>query len=357
MSRVLYLPSTPLNIFVSAALALHRQAEDLADIWLIDQKKLDSDNLYFKALNNWAESPFRTVKLFAGKGKGVAKLTERKRVFAEMASALSLLLPDHIAVGSDRRVEFQYAMNYLTDLGRDVDGWYLDDGLYTYAGNYRSTLSYYVNAITKKAVYGSWWEEPKTIGASSWIHRLFLFRPQYAIADLAHKPSIALDAHIFQHPALQALSVSLCESLEYDVASLIEVDIIMILPHPHDRDKMQGYDQQVRDFIIQARTAGHRVAVKYHPREVGSDPLLLKVAGAVQLIPASLAFEFVLPFLKTGTKIIADVCTVLFTAKWLREDLDVIAVLNPADPYQATFVPMMRNLHIPTLNRFQQIFA
>ena len=355
MSNVLYLPSTPLNVFVSAALALHHQTQDKAELWLIDQRQSKEENLYFHALNNWTLSPFQNVRLWTSNSKGWAKLGERHQTFAQMSQALSSFVPEKIAVGSDRRVEFQYAMHCLTDLRHPVEGWYLDDGLYTYAGHYRSKLAHYVNALSKKIAYGNWWQEPITIGASHWIHRLFLFRPQYAIADLAEKPSMALESQLLQQLALQSFSVSLCELLDYDVTSLTDVDLIMILPHPHDRAKMQDYDQKVRDFIVQASARGHRVAVKYHPREVGVDPLLLQAAGASQLIPASLAFEFVLPFLKAGTQIVADVCTVLFTAKWLRDDLEVMAILNPSDPYQCTFLPLMRSLKMPTLNHFQQI--
>lgn len=342
-------------MFVSAALALHRQTQDKAEIWLIDQRQPEKENLYFNALNNWALSPFQSVRLLSSSSKGFVKLAERKQVFVEMADLLSVLLPDKIAVGSDRRIEFQYAMHCLKELGYQVEGWYLDDGLYTYAGHYRSKLAYYVNALSKKLAYGNWWQEPKTIGASDWIHRLFLFRPQYAIADLAEKPVMTLESELFQQPALQSFSISLCGLLDYDVTSLTDVDLILILPHPHDRAKMRDYDQQVRDFIVQASKRGHKLAVKYHPREVGVDPLLLQTAGASQLIPASLAFEFVLPFLKAGTQIVADVCTVLFTAKWLRDDLEVMAILNPLDSYQRTFLPLMHNLNMPTLNHFQQI--
>lgn len=357
MSNVLYLPSTPLNVFVSAALALHRQTQDKAEIWLIDQRQPAEENLYFNALNNWALSPFQSVRLMTSNSKGLAKLGERKNTFAQMAYALSSFLPNNIAVGSDRRVEFQYAMHYLTDMGHEVEGWYLDDGLYTYAGHYRSKLAYYANALIKKIAYGNWWQEPRTIGASSWIHQLFLFRPQYAIADLANKPSASLESHLFQQPALQELSVSLCRSQNYEVSSLTEVDLIIILPHPHDRAKMQDYDRKVRDFVIQASAEGRRLAVKYHPREAELDPLSLQRLAAVQLIPAALAFEFVLPFLRSGTQIVADVCTVLFTAKWLRDDLEVMAILNPNDAYQQSFIPMMQHLSMPTLNHFQQVLV
>jgi hypothetical protein len=66
----------------------------------------------------------------------------------------------------------------------------------------------------------------------------------------------------------------------------------------------------------------------------------------VTIIPSALAFEFVLPLLPSGAKVIGDVGTVLLTTKWLREDLKPIALLNKHDPFQQRFVEMFVRFQI-----------
>ena len=75
------------------------------------------------------------MQLFCAEAKGLKeKMRERRRNFAALQVAVKAVQPDRIAVGSDRRVEFQFAMHCLHRLGLNPKGIYLDDGLYTYAG-------------------------------------------------------------------------------------------------------------------------------------------------------------------------------------------------------------------------------
>ncbi|MBE0494582.1 MAG: hypothetical protein IBX48_09610, partial [Thiomicrospira sp.] len=55
---------------------------------------------------------------------------------------------------------------------------------------------------------------------------------------------------------------------------------------------------------------------------------------------------FVLPLLPNGAKVIGDVGTVLFTAKWLRDDIKIIATLNEEDPFQQRFIPITKQFDI-----------
>ena len=349
MMRILFLPSTPLNILVSAALACHlrqRQGVDFqAQIWLIDQKNLEN-NPYSKALENWVESPFQCIKILPGIAKGRAKLAERKQNFARMQQGLAEFQPNIIATGSDRRIEFQYAMQSMERQGAKPQGWYLDDGLYSYAGRPYHPIKDGINSFIKKLAYGFWWQEPKTIGASNWIQQAWLFKPEGAIDALQAKQHSTLASVLFTAPEVRVFSQSVLSAFNYDGQVLSHLNAILIFPHPNDMAKMAGYEAKVKKLVSILIEAGFHIGIKYHPRQVQADFLNLTQHEQVVLIPAQIAFEFILPFIQADTLVVADVCTALMTAKWLGSDLDIAAVLDQQDVYQLQFVGVMEKLDI-----------
>lgn len=351
MAKVLYMPSTPLNVLVCAALANSRREADQAELWLIDQKQLD-DNPYFQALQNWPESPFKQIRVLAGKAKGRAKLAERKANFVVIRQGLKLFQPDVIAVGSDRRIEFQYAMHQLTKHQSTTQGWYLDDGLYSYAGRPYHPIKDGINRWLKKLAYGFWWDEPKTVGASHWINQAWLFQPEQAHPLLKNKTMYRLSSEWISDSAIQEFSRLVTDQFDFDGQALASVDVVIIIPHPNNQLKMKDYASRIHAFVEQLTAQGKRIALKYHPRQQGEDALGLAQSDLVSIIPTALAFEFVLPLLPTGAKVIGDVGTVLLTTKWLREDLKPIAVLNKQDEFQQRFVPMFEEHGITVFEGF-----
>jgi hypothetical protein len=361
----LYLPSTPLNVLISVALAVHRR-EAMADarpsLWLIDQKNLDN-NLYYDALKAWKDSPFDSVQILPGlvkSGVGKGKLTERRANFRQMDQWLSIwhqnnALPEVVATGSDRRVEFQYVMHRLQQLGFPAQGWYLDDGLYTYAGRRRHWLKDRVNAVLKKLAYGLWWQEPETVGASDWIERAWLFRPKDAIRPLQSKSLHPLTEDLFLAPPVQAFCGALMEKHGLDQTSMQGVQTLVLIPHPNNQQKIRGYAQQVQALVKRLVDAGEQVAVKYHPRQVGQDALALMSEANVMVLPSDLAFEMLLPALSNRARIIGDVGTALLTAKWLRPDLISYALLNEEDAFSRQYIPLMQAMGVKTVGSIQEL--
>ncbi|HEY9018790.1 hypothetical protein [Thiomicrospira sp.] len=341
MARVLYMPSTPLNVLVSAALANARRETDQAELWLIDQKQLEN-NPYLQALQNWPQSPFKQIRILPGKAKGRAKLAERKANFGAISQGLKLFQPDVIAVGSDRRIEFQYAMHQLKKHQPVAQGWYLDDGLYSYAGRPHHAIKDGINSFIKKLSYGLWWQEPKTVGASNWINQAWLFQPQQAVELLKRKPMHKLESNWFSAPEVQSLSQAVTNQFDLKAGDLSQINYVIIISHPNNQLKMKDYARRIKRFVMQLSAQGKRIALKYHPRQEGEDALDLAESDLVMLIPSRLAFEFVLPLLPSGAMVLGDVGSVLLTTKWLREDLEPIAVLDDNDPFQQKFESIFR---------------
>jgi hypothetical protein len=357
--NTLYLPSTPLNILVSCALAVYKQSlpdsNELAELWLIDQKNT-THNPYFEALKVWKDSPFQQVKVFSGAHQAKQKLAQRQQNFSAIRKGLASFQATQVAVGSDRRIEFQYVMHLLQENSPPAKGLYLDDGLYSYMGRPYHAVKDGLNALIKKLIYGFWWEEPKTVGASSWIDQAWLFAPQQAVTLLQAKETAILEPHWFQNSSIEGLSQAVARQLDYDISSLAALEVMLLIPHPNNIKKMPGYEKRIQQIVATLHQQGKKVGVKYHPRSPLEDALQLKEYGASEIVPSPLAFEFCLPMFSKDCLVIGDVGTALLTCKWLRPDLAVFAVLDAQDAFQKRFISMSHAMNINVTNQIEDVF-
>lgn len=357
--KVLYLPSTPLNILVAVAHASAFAEEQVSQLVLIDQKTSDN-NLYFKALKAWNDSPFENIELTLGVAKGKKKLDERKVNFLVLSDLIKSFPADAIAVGSDRRVEFQYLMHLRSkSIGlSQVEGWYLDDGLYSYAGRPYTWFKDSVNGLLKKVVYGFWWEEPKTVGASSWIKQAWLFSPKNAIPEISKKVCHSIPSEwFFNEKVSKFIGLVLSEhGLDNEIQSKCDrIDLFILIPHPNNILKMEGYIERLEVFLEKAKELGLMIMVKYHPKAKGIDPLNLIERYGVLVMESGLAFELVLPKLSHKLIVLGDVSTAVMTAKWLRPDITVCAILNKNDPFSQQFKGAIEKLDIYIISDFENV--
>lgn len=345
MNQIVFMPSTPLNVLISCAVALQKSKDSKMQIWLIDQKTMQN-NPYFEAILDWSDSPFEDIKIFSGQARGLKKLFERYKNFKQLKTLLMQFVPNYIAVGSDRRIEFQFAIQWLKKNNITTQGLYLDDGLYSYAGRPSHWLKDFLTMSLKKLVYGFWWEEPKSIGASSLIDQAWLFQPSLAISPLQQKTCIQIDKEWFNSSELKALSERLAKKLNINLAKLPELDLLVLIPHPNNIKKMVGYQARLQKWLIEQSLLGKKIGVKYHPRTQQEDLLNLKSIGVYEIVAQQMAFEFCLPLLNSHCHVIGDVGTALLTTKWLREDLMVIAVLDKKDEFQKRFISLTQAMNI-----------
>ena len=355
--KVLYLPSTPLNTLVSVAHAVSQASQQTSKLLLIDQNS-DEQNVYFKALKNWKTSPFIAVEAMLGNAKGQQKLIQRKANFKRLEELVKQFPADVIAVGSDRRIEFQYLMHIRRKASSAVEGWYLDDGLYSYAGRPYHWLKDSVNSILKKLSYGFWWEEPKTVGASSLIKKAWLFRPNIVIPELQVKALNAMPNEWFIHPSVLDFSQQVLEGFGSDescTSLLKKIDVLILTPHPNNILKMPGYKKRLEELLVKLHKLNLNVAIKPHPKSSEEDFSSWHNEYQVSIIPSLLAFEFVLPMLKPSMKVVGDVGTSVLTAKWLRSDLEVGAVLNSESKFESRFVSILNKLEIPVNNDYEWV--
>jgi hypothetical protein len=342
--KILYLPSTPLNLLISLVLAVHFREQQTARLILIDQRKV-KDNPYYDLLKGWKESPFESVHCLSGQAKGSQKIRERRENFAWLGQYIAKWQPQGVAVGSDRRIEFQYVMALLQTRYQPAVGHYLDDGLYSYTGKSVSRWTAAVSGFLHRQVYGQWWREPDTIGASAWIQEAWVFQPQQVVAALAEKQRHELLADWFQAPAIRQFAQMAWARLSKQ-SHFPSFDRLLLLPHPNNAKKMRGYEKKMNEKINTWLQNGQKVAIKYHPRVGDEDPWALGKNDGVILLPSALATELLLPLLPNSVSIVGDVGTALLTARWLRPELKVIAQLSERDSFQHAFIPIMEKMGV-----------
>lgn len=331
---------------MSVSHAVQFAKNQTSQIWLIDQANTEP-NIYTEVLKGWSESPFQQVKQFEG-GAGLKKLAIRRKNFKEFETQLNVFKPNTLAVGSDRRIEFQFIWDYLTHQGKSpLKSLYLDDGLYTYAGRESSIWKDGLNSLIKKWLYGKWWEEPVTVGASSKINQAWLFLPELAKKEIVQgKQSIRFKTEWLQANEVLSLSKKIMASFNENLIDYQEIDVVWFLPHPNNAEKMQNYIFNLKRALCSLSNEGCRIAIKYHPRVREVDPFKLAFNHNVKIIPHKLASEFILPVLSPNTRVMGDVGTALLTCKWLRPDIDVIALLSETDPFQAKYIPLLRKMDV-----------
>jgi hypothetical protein len=320
---------------------------------IIDQK--ESENYpYLLALRSLKSSPFEYVDLLLGSEKGSSKYALRQKNFKLLDQILEEYPVDTVYVGSDRRIEFQYVMQRLKG---KAEGGYLDDGLYSYAGRPHIWFKDKVNSVIKKIVYGRWWDEPLTIGSSHWIEKAWLFEPRLAHPLLKEKAQEKIPAIWFKANAIQEFSERMLQHYSVKVEFLKKVDVVLIISHPNNQKKMKGYGDRVQRLIDELIRNDLKIAVKYHPRESDVDPLNLVKSECVMLLPSTMAFELVLPALKSGAWVVGDVGTTSLTSRWLRDDVGSMAVLSKNDKFEKYFAEILEPHGVTVVDSFQSAIS
>lgn len=304
-----------------AAIQSQKRKDDKSILIFINQPA--GENSVYKLLEEWKGNPFTEVYSFQGQFKGAAsKAKQRKELFRQIRTLIEEQQPDQIFTGNDRRMEFQYAKHIASKTNREVAGHYLDEGTFTYLGRKPANpVGHYLDNIIKKAIYGNWWQEPETIGASDKISHVYAAFPDLIDERLKTKQVHQLDSSGFMSDEITELCLLLLLQKGVRISDLKDIDGIITLPFESIYQNDKGY----RDRVLKAiKEIEGKVAVKYHPRDKIEDSLGLLAEGVI-LLPATVPFEAVLPVLRNGVKVFGDVSSTLLAARWLRPDLEVVS--------------------------------
>ena len=314
--------SSPLHFFIATNLAISHKND--INIALFISKNEQTAKQYAKATKQFKDIFQQTHDLTINDDQ--LKFKQRKLRFNQIQDLISSVLPDRIFTGSDRRMEFQFAMHQARKLNAKVEGIYIDDGTVSYLGHksIKSVFHKHIDPILKKLVYGFWWKNALTTGSSTWISKAYLAVPKDAHPLLKTKKLIALDQSIFLSDEFLAVNEFLIE--KYDALNSInfsKVKAVLCLPNESFYLKDLDFLHQIKNTIFKHFQPAE-IAIKAHPKSKDMTLLSEFFPDSISL-PNTLGMELLLPKLSDETSIIGDVSTALLTAKWLKPKVTVQA--------------------------------
>lgn len=320
MTNHIFLASTPFNMLTASMVAFGLPESENKYLYLIDQPHEISP--FVQSILDWPESPFSETEIVSMKAKGSGKRQQRKLELSRVREKVLRHCPGHIYTGNDRRIEFQYAMHLCSG---SCIGHYIDDGTYTYLSRKTHWLKdQLIDNFIKKIVYGLWWKQPPTIGASAWISVAHVAFPESVTPLLKEKnpQRLALD---LDRPEFKQLSQRSLNHYSELKSSLGNIDALLLLPHDSLLDSSSI--KRLQQWLNSKK--GQVIAIKHHPRSNNRN--VISAQNLLEL-PAEQPLEVMLPLIKDKSVICGEISTALLTAKCLRPDLKVEALSSSAIP-------------------------
>ncbi len=349
-----YFISSPLHFLLAVNMAIrHGDARSIA---VISSRIESNAKLLGEVISRDGQVFCDVLTLESGPGRGQgSKARQRKKRMKVLRDYLAERPAAKIFTGSDRHVEFQYAMHVARQHEAAVEGIYLDDGLHTYLGSRRmhSFQHKYGDALLKKLYYGSWWKNPVILGTSGWISEVYAVFPQlvHPVYREMGKTVLPFDSRYFETPEFEHMSRALAEVAGIDRTALGEIDFVLLLTHEqHYADTWAHTERMMR--ILGARCPPERIAIKAHPRSQLLAELRNRYPRAVHL-DNRVGFELLLPFLREDCVFLADISSSLFTVKWLQPKQRAIAIEVPhptIEHYRGELHALFRKMDIEQLS-------
>lgn len=311
------LASTFRHYFLGITLALKNKNIDYHIIF-IDQLHTGDKNPLLQFATE-KPHPFKSVSTLPNRESGLNKRAYRFKCFSILKSIILKLHPIEICTGNDRRLEFQYAMQFARKENSDTIGSYIEDGTGTYIQqNEFNLLKYiadrYIDTRLKKLAYGSWYSHPKQLGTSHWIDKSYLTFPEASPMETKKQPHEQLDAE--QYKSQEALTIlnTLSTSLGFEERKERKEITLLVLPHHSIIEVMYGSIKQFKIEITSLLKQNNNIYVKYHPRDL-NDPYKLK--GHCTILPTAVPAELYLATLNIN-HVIGDISTAMMSAKWIK---------------------------------------
>ncbi|NHA15753.1 polysialyltransferase family glycosyltransferase [Thioalkalivibrio sp. XN279] len=325
-----YFISSPLHFLLSVNMAI--RCGETRSVAVISSRIESNARLLREVIERDGRVFCDVITLESGPGKGHgSKARQRKQRMQVLREYLAERPAARIFTGTDRHVEFQYAMHIARQHDPAVEGIYLDDGLHTYLGSRRmhSFQHKYGDALLKKLYYGWWWKNPVILGTSGWISKVYAVFPElvHPVYREMGKTVLPFDAHYFADPAFAGISRALAEVAELDRDTLGRLDFVLLLTHEqHYADPWAHMDKMMQ--LLGAHAPPERIAIKAHPRSRLLDELRARYPRLVHL-DNRVGFELLLPFLRADCVFLADISSSLFTVKWLQPKQRAFAIEVP----------------------------
>jgi hypothetical protein len=318
----LILVSTFRHYFLGISIALQDKKHNY-HVLFIDQKYDDKRNLFLQAAKKCV-TPFKSVSSLPTQKALGSKRQTRLASFTILKVTLENLRPVEIFTGNDRRLEFQYAIQYAKkNLSKNTIGSYIDDGTGSYIDvktihPVKYAVDRYLDTLVKKLAYGNWYKHPKRLGQGPWVERSYLTTPELMV-DHKSLTYIHIPAENYKTTEGTSAIKALVQELGFKLPALKPGTTLLVLPHTSLIKDMYGSIGNFKNQLSQLLKNENNILVKYHPRDL-DDPYSLK--SIATLLPTTVPAEVYLASLEIN-RVIGDISTALMAAKWLNPSCQV----------------------------------
>ena len=280
------------------------------------------------------------------------KTAERRRRCRTLKRELGASPASQIYTGTDRRVEFQYAMHCARRNNPDTKGIYIDEGMATYLGHKSmdSIAHRFIDPLIKKLVYGYWWSNPRTIGSSHWISKIYAAYPELVHSSLRHKPLHPVPRQLFSSEPFQGLCKAILASADSSITgdTLAGIRAMIVLTHESfytdHVEHLQTVVEQLRQHYRDCE-----IAIKAHPRSSCLEQYR-QLYPQMTHINNTTGTEVFTPLLNDQCTVVGDISSTMFTTRWLKPDAKILAVELPAlqgNALNIELIKLFEKLDIP----------
>lgn len=337
---VVFMPSTPLHLMHVLALVTQFAGPQVQFRLLLIDQSPSMPAMWLTFVRSLAGRLFASVEVLYGAAPGQSSRQLRRANLALVAERMRDWQPDHVMTGSDRRIEFQYAMTVARQF-KPVVGHYLDDGLGSYLPVQRQAVKDWLDCQLKRAYYGGWYRCVRWLGHSDWIGVRWLLRPDLLETAGDEIKVRRLLPQWYVSEAFLQVSADLFS--DQALVAARQAEVMVLYPHPSvlraHPELLARYDDQVARLLAQ----GRQVVVKRHPRDVKA-PMPVGVA----VLPSWIGVEYFLPFWQ-GRLVIGDMSsTALYLVRMLSPAVQVRA-LGCETEWHGRFLPLARTLGVEFL--------
>ena len=335
--------SSPLHFLIAANIAI--QNPQSRRVAVLISKTRGSGARYRVAAGKTPEIFSQVMDLSdaVSQGRGT-----RSSVFGMLKDEFSQPVAMRLFTGNDRRMEFQYAMHIASRAGRQIEGIYMDEGAVTYVGHksMHSIQHRYIDPFFKKLFYGFWYRNAMTTGTSAWVRSAYVAFPELVHPLLKRKRLVAIDAAPFKTPLFRALVSAMLAEAGCNADMLQGLRLVLTLPHEGSYIRRPEMYQAL-SRCLREHYEPSAMAIKPHPR-ITNHHILEQMFPGMTLLDSRIGMEMLLPLLNDGCIVAGDISSTLLTTRWLRPDLQVLA-LSSGEAAPAAMASLYRQLQIPML--------
>lgn len=281
--------------------------------------------LFVRAAQGWAESPFDRIQLIAPRRRAQRNSAAVRR---ELQAALRDARPRSLTVFNDREEPGQAALIAVARRFPQAERRCAEDGSLAYT-NFTYRAHGAATRLRQRLRLGRGWSDVRVLGTHPLVQRFVALHPALLRPELRGRALQALPAGALEAPALRSLARRLCDAVGFAPGEVPAGAVLLTLGHSSYAERNPDYRALVQACAAAVGQWPGRLFVKYHPRESQDDYLGLCAGGAARQIPRTLPVESLYLMLRDRPiTVVGGMSTTLLTAGLLMPQVRCAALLH-----------------------------